>query len=1003
MALNKQPVSISFTSGVNNKIDPNQLPIGQFDNLTNIVFTQDGRADKRNGFPLITSLPNDEQTNLRTLNDNLVATGSNLYAYNPQLDAWGNKGTVQPVQMSVEPLVRVSTSQTSPDIAVSPNGLVCTVYVDSGSAYYQITDSETANQVVARTALPATATNPRVFLLGQNFIITFMATVSASTHLRYIAVPYLNPSAATSATDIATNANSLTVGYDGVVANSNLYLAWGATSSTVRAAYLTGNTLTVSAQVSIASSAADLMAVVADTSGPTAVIWLAFWTSSGNNAFAAAYNAALVNLTAKTQILSSTVITNITGRATGGVLTAIYEVSNTYNYSSTRSDYVASVTINQAASVGTPGTILRSVGLASKAFVGTNNTPYVMVAYNGANQPTYFLIDLSGNVIMRLAYGNGGGYAASQVLPSITEVDGTYFVPYLIKDFLTSVNKNTDLPAGTPTNAIYTQTGVNLAMFTINNSEQYSSEIAGCLHLTGGQLWQYDGVKPVEHGFQLYPEDITSSVATSPSGSVGAGTYYYSFTYEWTDGTGRLHRSAPSIPLKTTVASPSSRVTLNVPTLRLTYKVAPNPVRIVGYRWSSNQQTYYQFTSITSPTVNDLTVDSVVIVDTLSDAQILGNTLLYTTGGVVENIAPPAFRHICLYKNRMFGISAEDDTIWYSKPVVQGTPVEFSDLFTIYVAPTTGAQGPTGQIKALGATDDKLVPFKKDATYYITGNGPDLAGANNDFSEPIFITGSVGTDNPSSIVLMPSGLMFQSDKGIWLLGRDLSTSFIGDRVNSFQDVPVVSSTAIPGTNEVRFVLDTSITLVYDYYYDRWGYFSNIQAISACLYQGAQTYLNVRGEVYQQQAGVYTDGSKPVLMTMKPGWINLAGIQGYERLYFIYLLGTYKTPFKLKVDIAYDYNESPLQSIIVTPDNYTPNWGEEVNWGAGQAWGGPGNSFQCRLFPQLQKCQAFKITITELYDPSLGVAPGEGLTLSNINMVIGTKKGYRVQKASQSFG
>ena len=73
--------------------------------------------------------------------------------------------------------------------------------------------------------------------------------------------------------------------------------------------------------------------------------------------------------------------------------------------------------------------------------------------------------------------------------------------------------------------------------------------------------------------------------------------------------------------------------------------------------------------------------------------------------------------------------------------------------------------------------DDKLIIFKKDAIYYITGTGPDNTGANGTFSDATFITSTVGCANPSSIVLMPNGIMFQSDKGIWLLDRQLGTTY----------------------------------------------------------------------------------------------------------------------------------------------------------------------------------------------------------------------------------
>jgi hypothetical protein len=1075
MALQKQPANINFSQGVDTKTDPYQVDFGKFLTLTNMVFDTAKRLSKRNGFANITTLPNFLQTTLTTLNDNLIATGSNLYAFSSDTDQWLNQGLVQPVDLEVQAMVRVSTSQTSPDSATYSNGLTCVTYTDNSVAYYHVVDSNTGQQIVSRTSLGANSSESRVFLLGRFFVLVFKQTVLGTPHLRYIAVPIATPGTPNTVQDISTTLPS-NAGFDCYSANNSLYIAYGDSGTTVKVTQLT-SLLVLAAPTVLSSSTAMLMSVTVDENNLTPVIWVTFWDSGTTNGWTAAFNSSLAPVLAKTQIITTKVLTEITSVAYNSLLTVLFEISNTYAApyptSNVRTDFIDKVTCTQAGSVGSTSTILRSVGLASKAFIASSGTIYTLVAYGETNQPTYFLIDSLGNVIMRLAYSNGGGYKPTQVLSNVTEVDSTFYVSYLIKDFLATVNKNTNNPSGTPVNAIYTQTGINLAKFGINNSGQYSSEIANTLHLTGGQLWMYDTVKPVEHGFQVWPENVAAQ-GSQTAGSATAQLYYYAFTYEWTDNQGNLHRSAPSIPLAYTILTPPatftgnrtsgsaiisaisstanlqagqaisgtgipastfilsvdsatqitmtanatsgtatsttitpvvvSAVSLYVPTLRLTYKVSPNPVRIVGYRWSTAQQVYYQFTSLTAPTTNDTSVDYVTITDTHSDAQILGQTLLYTTGGVVENIAAPASIDSALFKNRVFLIDAEDpNLLWYSKQVIEGTPVEMSDLFTLFIAPTSGAQGSTGAMTAITAMDDKLIIFKKDAIYYLTGIGPDNTGANNDFTDPIFITSSVGCSNPNSIVLMPNGVMFQSDKGIWLLGRDLSTTYIGSAVEAFNSQTVLAAASIPATNQVRFVLDNSITLVYDYYFQQWGTFTNIRAITATLFQSQQTYLNEFGQVFQETPGTYTDGSVPVLMGFTTGWINLAGLQGYERFYFFYLLGSYFSPFKLNVQLAYDYNENATQNIVVSPDNYSPPYGGDAVWGASGPWGGPGKVFSARVFPATQKCDAFQIKIDEVYDATLTPNNAKGMTLSGLNMVVGVKKGYRVQKASQSFG
>ncbi|MES1988920.1 MAG: hypothetical protein V4440_12990 [Pseudomonadota bacterium] len=326
-----------------------------------------------------------------------------------------------------------------------------------------------------------------------------------------------------------------------------------------------------------------------------------------------------------------------------------------------------------------------------------------------------------------------------------------------------------------------------------------------------------------------------------------------------------------------------------------------------------------------------------------------------------------------------------------------------SDLFTIYVAPTIGAQGNTGPLKLLAAMDDKLIMFKKNAIYYLTGNGPDNTGANNDFSDPIFITATVGSANKNSLVLTPVGIMFQSDKGIWLLGRDLSTNYIGSPVEAFNNIAVVSAQAIPGTNQVRFMLANGITLMYDYFFQQWGTFTNLPAISSTLYLDKHTYVNRLGQIFQEQEGMYSDGSNPVLLSFTTSWLNLTGLQGYERAYFFYILANYVSPHKLTVQIAYDYNSAPAQSSVITPDNFTGVYGSDPFYGSGSPYGGTGTIEQWRVFLQQQKCQAFQLTITESFDASFGTNPGAGFTMSGLNLVIGAKSGYPRLRASKSVG
>lgn len=1012
MPLQKQPININFSQGLDLKSDPKQVQPGKFLGLRNTVFQKGGLLQKRNGYRQLPSLPNSSSNLVTTFNGNLTAIGPTLEAYSKGSMTWVDRSAFRPLTLDTLPLIRSNTNQTQVDTAIASNGLICTVFTDqipSGGSNvatykYAIADSVTGQNIVAPTVItPSLGTvvgSPRVFFLGRYFVIVFTNLITATNHLKYIAINMNSPTVASVNADITSQYTpAATVAFDGVVANNSLYLAWNGSDmgGAIRMTYI-DSTLTQHGTVVFTGRVATIMSVCADTTAGTPVVWASFWDAGAGEGYTLAVNQQLNAILAPTQWLATGTVLNVTSAAAAGVNTILYENSNNYSYDGAiPTHFTSKKTVTEAGVVSAASVVLRSIGLASKAFI-INGVIYALGIYYSLFQPTYFLFDTSSNIIAKLAYENAGTYYTTG-LPSVSVTGNEASLGYLFKDLVQAVNKDQGV-----TNAagVYSQTGLNLVNFTLNSAATSTAEIGSNLNLSGGFLWAYDGYSLVEQGFFLWPDNVEVTTAAM-GGLITAQEYFYSVCYEWSDNQGNLFRSAPSIPVNITTSGTTSANTINVPTLRLTYKTA-NPVKLVVYRSSAGQPVYYQVTSILIPTLNNPLVDSIAIVDTLADSAIIGNNILYTTGGVVENIGPPATTVTTLFKSRLVLVDAEDQNLlWYSKQVIEATPVEMSDLFTIYVAPTTSAQGNTGPITALSAMDDKLIIFKRGAIYYITGNGPDNTGANNDFSDPVFITSTVGCTNQNSIVFTPNGLMFQSDKGIWLLGRDLSTTYIGAAVEDFNGAVVQSAVNVPATNQVRLTLDTGVTLMFDYYYSQWGTFVGVPAISSTLYEGLHTYINKYGQVFQESPGVYLDGTSPVLMGFTTSWFNLAGLQGYERAYFFTLLGTFISPHKLTVQIAYDYAPGPSQQVIITPFNYNAPWGGDAVYGQSTPWGGTSSLEQWKVHLQRQTCQAFQITITEAFDSSFGTVAGAGLTMSGLDLIVGLKKGVRPIGEQRSAG
>ena len=1176
--LTKQAVNINFSKGVDTKTDPWQLPVGTFLSLQNSVFTTQGQLRKRNGYGLVTTIAG--SATVTTFSGNLVSIGTNsLNLYSEDTNTVIDTGYIQPMGLSVLPMVRRASAQTTVDISIASNGLACSTWLDSdGNSYYQINDSVTGGTIVPAVALTTatdvSATMSRVFALGNYFVITYMATVSGSPTFRYVAVPINNLTSPLAPVTISTSVSSISAAYDCVVAKiapDVLFLAWNGGSTDLVINYMTAS-LALGTGTTVASTSSQLISTTWDYA--LNQLWVSFYSSSGNTIDVVVYTQSLVNILAKTNVVSSVTLNNgLTSTANSGTAHIFYEVSNFYGFDSgLRTDYISKNSCTNTGTAGTPAIIVRGMGLGSKAtYLSSTNKSYMLCAYGTSYQPSYFLIDSSGFAIGKLAYENGGGLIINQILPQInaTIVAGepVFQIGYLKKDFLSSI-ANPVGPAGSNTGTnktigatnpapIYTQTGINLSEFTFNQPAP-TAESGSILHMGAGFPWMFDGVKPVEHQFHLWPDAVEVSTSNY-GGGLAAQQYYYQAIYYWTDGQGNPQQSAPSIPVTANVvsgvaseghsftatftlhattmtltsgtatvgmvladyttagnllagtyitgiagstislsqetqgASASSpgdtlvvvaqnvtsgvfakgvntftvssaaalfvgqtitdltnagtfpanttitsivgttitisalttavstdvgdvlqvtgigTATVYIPTLRLTYKWNPpsntgtaNKVIIRLYRWSAAQEEFFEVTSVSSPTLNDPTVDYVTFTDTQSDAAIEGNSLIYTTGGVLEDIAAPSFSICSMFDDRLWVVDAEDPyTLWYSKQVIENTGVEFSDLLTYYVAPTQGAQGSTGPVTALCPMDTELVIFKKDAAYYVNGTGPDNTGANGQYSQPIFITSTVGCDNVNSIVLTDDGIMFQSDKGIWLVGRNLQTSYIGAPVEKYVlGNTVTSAIVVPGTTQARFTLNTGVTLMYDYFYNQWGPFS-ISGISATLYNGQHTMLNSYGQILQETPNLYLDISNPVLMSFTTSWLNLAGVQGYQRAYFFYPLGMYLSPHKLQFAVAYDYNPSPTQVTLIQPNNFSS--AVPSNFGVPVPMGSKNNVENWRVFLARQRCSSVQITFNEIYDPTFGVPAGAGLTMTGLNVVAGLKKSFRPISQNTSAG
>ena len=901
--------------------------------------------------------------------------------------------------------------------------------------------------------------SPRVFFFNNNFVIIYSALVGLVDHLCFVKIPintFTVSAETTISTNFDYNTRG---SFDAVVAQNNLYVVWQAnTATTGTYAAIIDSTFTVNLPVIVSTSAtiSDIVTCSFDlVTNNLSIIWFDPGTGVGPELYMSVYDLTLNQVLAETSVLAPVTnpIRNVTAVSENGTTTIIYERENFYIYTPTvKTNFIEKITVTDLGVVGAASVVLRGNGLATKAFV-VNGEAYVATTHQSPLQDSYFVINLDGKVVAKYAYQLGDGYI-TRGLPNVSVIDNEAVLSALIKTFASDTQTGETETAGI--NQISIQIGsvpvhsAELAS-TLNVSGGYLWSYDGLQMsennffltpenllvqgtttspYTGGLLpnttYFYKAIYQTvdNQGNQINSgESEVFSYQVFPAGATFTGnvtlgvntiTNVSSFTNlqigQAINGTGfalaritaintatntitlNANSSATAVGATYTVATAVQKVDINIPTLRITNKNQTiTPIFIAVYRASAGSG--YQFVS---GFLSDSTIDSITVTDNLSAAQIVSQPFIYTNGGVLPNQNGPPCESITLFDNRLWVADTEKPgLLWYSKTVLPGTPVEMTEFQTYYVSPTVGAQGYTGRITALAPMDDKLIIFKEDAIYYINGTGPDATGANSAYSEPIFVTSTVGCKYPKSIVITPTGLMFQSDKGIWLLDRNMGTSYIGNPVEAYTNTATtIGALTIPDTNQVRFVLDDGITLMYDYFFQQWGTFTGLAPTTVTLYKQLHTFFDEYDRLMIESPGEYLDGANPVLMKFKTNWFALAGIQGYQRAYFMYFLGKYITPHKMTINIAYDFNDSATQQIIVTPVNFNSVFGSDPFYGS-NLYGGPSYVEKWRLMLTRQKCDSINFEFVESYDSSFGVPAGAGLTLSGLNFVVGVKKGYGV--------
>lgn len=1037
--LDRQIVPLQLVSGVDTKTDDKQT--AKLLTLENGTFLTPKKIRKRNGYAQlpVAKLGGGSLTSadagLVYNNELITLSGNKLYSFAEQQSAQQSKGPVYSFTAQNQAVLKNNNTQLTPDMALV-NGLE--VY-----AFTQVTPNQNGDPSVGLKILDSnTGTNytlqsPVSGILGKGYN-TRVLSIGTNAYILYVGLPFsggfsslkcavvdtTNPAGdIVSSTNLATNMSNVALipsGYpaynlyfDAVVYNGNIYVSYfdSATSISVKIFgpslnLISQNSFTIGSRIFLSGIT---LAINTNNDIRGGEVWI-FWASEDTNG---RVDAIAISADLSTTVTTFNVVTNshhpsniTAGQVNSGTIQCFSEFANVlpdaneeiFRFIESSAINIGNHTLFQT------NLYQRSCGIASRIFnpggvindvLVVSPASYIMVVYDSSLQATYFMMLAStpgnaassavtandGSSIGRFLSQQAGGFnryvdnsSVDQLLLStvsgVTIVSNKVIFPSLIKTQAISSNGVISYLIG------LTKETLNL-IDPINNFQ--STQLDADVLFTGSEPTVYDGTNVIEAGFNLFPEPY--SAQDFASGSLGAGTYEYFFTYEWKDNNGQIWRSVPSPGLSVTIAA-NREIRVQSIFLNFTRKQG---VQICVYRTTANGTVAHKLTNIAGQnpflnSINDATSVQWNYFDNTPDAQIVNNETLYTTGNVLENDPPPACSFSTPFDNRVFLGGLENPyQMAYSQNHLSGETVNFSADFLIQVPTNRGV--PT----AAKAMDDKLIVFTKTGIFYMYGTGPDDTGQGNQYSTLQEIVSAAGCAYPKSIVAYQDGLIFKTEKGIWRLSRALQVDYIGADVEGFNSLNITSAVLLQNKNQIRFMTDgwlsfNSIELVYDYFMGQWSIFTNHSGYAATIYLGNYLFWDQNGVPTYETEGVFVDpGTTAIIMKIGFQWVNLMTFQGYQRARRMQLLGNRKSAHTLNVQIFHDYS-----AIADQTDSWQPAAGALDQW---------------LIHLQTQKCEALRAVI---FDSFTGT-PGEGYDLSGLAFEIGVKRGLNKLPAAQSVG
>lgn len=993
MPLNPTPLPLQFSSGIDSKTDSKQVPATKLLTLENAVFVKQTSLSKRNGYRSLSKLIDGgsseygDAVGLASRQDELlVFADQRCYSYRPSRDRWVDTGEVLSTVAREEPIARTGTDQDSPDHAAN-NGVTVVAWEDSrGGVRLSVVESETGRVLLADTSLDTSGSHPMCAPCGE---VLHVYWHDDSGRIWVAVVNPVEPTAAPTPSILVDNLDADNSQFD-VTPASALYpdidptiMVWADALSGWRVGYIHPSGVIGSPVTGLPTSAH----WTDTTTGPVAIA-----VDRDAGAYIAVANASTdvhirwldptdltvdVDDVTAASFTATRLVLEIDGRVDGAPLAwwAGEAAGATVDKNTVRSGQVDldSVTVDS------DERILLGHRLASRAF-RVGDSFYALVGHEVFFFPYLALVRISGD-----SFGSSGTSSfyrsyvgqwpgVGSTLASVHPVDAdsagfsdTHAVTIAYR-----------LQAESSDGDVFTETGIKLVTIDADSDLAYqSAELGRGLYLASSCQQHYDGKRWAEAGFHTAPDTATGTIAATHGAGVlpDATVYLYRIIYEEIDAQGELHRSAPCSPVEVTTTAADRSVTLTIPTYRLTSK---RRVRIGVFRSVGNSEgtidtiEFFRVSSLdpndsgnNGYVANDATADTVSFTDNMDDDTLQEQEPLYTNGGVLpDDPSPMRGDALAGGKNRLFFTEPTDpQVIRYSQERAEETAVEMSAALKLTADPYGG------RVVALGVMDGAVYGFCETAIYGFGGPGPAAAPSlsEDSFSSVELVTADCGCKSPNSICQSPVGIFFQSEKGIKLLSRERQVIDVGAPVYAYNDQLVTRATLLPDRTSILFLVQSGLSLLFDYERGQWSTFTNHEGYDARVVAGSYYYLRTDGRVFLETPGVYRDDNSHIVMRIETAWVKLAGyLQGWQRILWALFLGEWKSEHTLEVRYRIDYNPGYSEPLSLDVNsNIDPRIYGEGEYGAGMYGNGTEDSLRYqRAIHYNLPCQAIQFRLED---------------------------------------